>query len=147
MWYSTVECIVVSLALAILAAPLTAETQQAGKVYRVGVFSNPSSGGRLETLRQGLRELGYVEGQNLAIEQRFSEGRVGVDKAAVAELVQRKVDVIVTSRTSPTQAAQSATSTIPVVMTFVSDPVGQASSTTSGGRAGISQDWPPWALK
>ena len=70
-----------------------------------------------------------------------------MDKAAIAELVQRKVDVIVTSGTSPTQAAQSATSTIPVVMTFVSDPVGQASSTTSGGRAGISQDWPPWALK
>jgi ABC-type uncharacterized transport system substrate-binding protein len=135
MWYSTVGCIVVGLALALLAAPLTAETQPAGKVYRVGVFSNPASGGRLETFRQGLRDLGYVEGQNLAIEQRFSTGRVEVDKAAVAELVQRKVDVIVTSGTSPTQAAQSTTSTIPVVMTFVSDPVGQG-FVNSLGRPG-----------
>jgi putative ABC transport system substrate-binding protein len=69
------------------------------------------------------------------IAYRFSTGRVEVDKAAVAELVQRKVDVIVTSGTSPTQAAQSTTSTIPVVMTFVSDPVGQG-FVNSLGRPG-----------
>jgi putative tryptophan/tyrosine transport system substrate-binding protein len=100
-------------------------TQQAGKLYRVGVFWSPLGGGRLATFRQALRELGYVEGQNLAIEPRFSEGLVDVDRAAVAELVQGKVDVIVTSGRGTTQAAKNATSTIPVVMTFVSDPVGQ----------------------
>jgi putative ABC transport system substrate-binding protein len=127
--------LILTLALGLLLLPFTAETQQAGKVYRVGVFSNPSSGGRLETFRQGMRELGYVEGQNLAIEQRFSEGREEVDQAAIAELVQRKVDVLVTSGTAPTRAAKSVTSTIPVVMTFVSDPVGQG-FVNSLGRPG-----------
>ena len=127
--------LILSLALGLLLMPCTAETQQTGKVYRVGVFSNPASGGRLETLRQGLRELGDIEGQNLAIEQRFAEGRGEVDQAAIAELVQRKVDVIVTSGTAPTQAAKSVTSTIPGVMTFVSDAVGQ-SFVNSLGRPG-----------
>jgi putative ABC transport system substrate-binding protein len=120
--------LILTLALGLLLMPFTAETQQAGKVYRVGVCWPPQGGGgRLETFRQALRELGYVEGQNLAIEQRFLEGQglVEVDRAAVAELVQGQVDVIVTAGTSATHAAKSATSTIPVVMTLVSDPVGQ----------------------
>ena len=117
--------LILTLALGLLLLPFTAETQHTGKVYHVGVFWGPLGGGRLETLRQALRDLGYVEGQNLAIEQRFSAGLVDVDRAALAELVQSKVDVIVTSGTATTQAAQSATSTIPVVMTFVSDPVEQ----------------------
>jgi len=105
------------LATLILPSVHLAEAQQAAKVHKIGVLwsvSPSSSSPRMEVFRQGLRELGYVEGQNLAIEQR----------STAAELVQAKVEVILTAGTNPTQAAKTATSTIPVVMTFVSDPIG-----------------------
>jgi len=124
MWRSVIV-LILTLAIGPLLLPFAAETQQTGKVYRVGVFWGPLGRSRLETFRQALRALGYVEGQNLAIEQRFSAGLGDVDRAAVAELVQGKVDILVTAGTAATQAAKSATSTIPVVMTFVSDPVEQ----------------------
>ena len=78
----------------------------------------------LAALRQGLSETGYVEGQNLAMEYRFAEGHYDRLPALAAELVGRKVDVIVTPGTVPTRAAKRATSTIPIVFTGVGDPVG-----------------------
>lgn len=98
MWYSTVGCIV-TLALSLLVAPLAADAQQATKVHRVGRLnggSPPSSPDpSLEAFRQGLRDLGYVEGQNLVIEDRYAEGRAERLPDLAAELVRLKVDVIV----------------------------------------------------
>ena len=116
--------ILLMMALGLLAPLLAAEAQQPGKVHRVGVLGMGSTTPRMEVFREGLRELGHVEGQNLVIEGGSSEGQSGSLAALAAELVHRKVEVILTVGTGPTQAARNATSTIPVVMTFVSDPVG-----------------------
>jgi putative ABC transport system substrate-binding protein len=118
----------VMLVLGLLLASLCADAQQAPKVYRIGRLSagppplapNPS----LEAFRQGLRDLGYVEGQNLVIEHRYAEGSQERLRDLAAELVQLKVDVIVAVATLATRAAQHATRTIPIVMTGSADPVG-----------------------
>ena len=108
--------------------PLAAAAQQAGKVPRIGYLSpgSPSAGlvTRDEAFRQGLRELGYVEGKNIFIEHRFAEGKFDRLTALAAELVQIKVDVIVASVTQASLAARDATKTIPIVIAGVSDPVG-----------------------
>lgn len=104
-----------------------AEAQQPGKVYRIGTLENSSSAGRThvwEAFRQGLRELGYVEGKNVALEQRWAEGKRDRLPALAAELVRLKVDAIVTAATSPALAVKKATSTIPIVLASQSDPVG-----------------------
>ena len=120
--------VVVILALSLLAAPLPAEAQQAGKVYRIGYLTSrlgsPATNSMYIAFRQGLRELGYVEGQNLVIEYRFTKRKQR--KQIAAELVRLKVDVIVTQGGSRglIRAAQRATRTIPIVMTGVHvDPV------------------------
>jgi putative ABC transport system substrate-binding protein len=113
--------------LGLLAAPLAAEGQQAGKVYRIGYLSSslPSpKDPNLEAFVEKLRDLGYVPGQNVVIEQRHGEGRSDVSQAATAELIRLKVDVIWVGGTPGTQAVKRATSTIPVVFVAVSDPVG-----------------------
>ncbi len=115
-----------SLALGLLAAPLTAEAQQAGKVYRVGWLRNspkPPTGPSHVAFRQKLHELGYVEGQNLVLEYRSAEGKGRAETAA--ELVRLKVDVIVVSPApAMIRAAQRATRTIPIVMAGANvDPV------------------------
>jgi putative tryptophan/tyrosine transport system substrate-binding protein len=79
---------------------------------------------RVEAFRQGLRELGYVEGKNIVIEWRSGEGKLESEGELVAEAVRLKVDVIVTSGPTMTRVAKQATATIPIVMTFDSDPVG-----------------------
>ena len=110
----------------LLATPLVAEAQQAAKVPRIGYLSplSPSSDSiRIEAFRQGLRDLGYVEGQNIAIEYRYAEGKFDRLPDLAAELVRLKVDVIVASSTPGTLAAKNATSTIPIVMTASADPV------------------------
>jgi len=92
---------------------------------------------RSEALRQGLRELGYVEGKNIIIEWRSAEGKLDRLPALVAELVRLKVDVIVTSGPLPTRVTKDATSTIPIVMAQVNDPVGNgfvASPARPGGN-------------
>ncbi|HEV8531533.1 MAG TPA: ABC transporter substrate-binding protein [Methylomirabilota bacterium] len=112
----------------LLAAPLAAEGQQAGKILRIG-FLSPSSPSdsrnplRLGALQEGLRELGYVEGQNLSIESRWAEGKYERLPGLAAELVRLKVDVIVTYAPPAIQAAKEATATIPIVMGGVIDPV------------------------
>ena len=112
----------------LLASPLAAEAQQApAKVPRIGflVGASPADGAPfLEIFRQALRELGYVEGQNITIEYRFAEGRPDRLPAVAAELVRLKVDVIVTSAPPVPQAAKQATRTIPIVFTSAVDPVG-----------------------
>jgi putative tryptophan/tyrosine transport system substrate-binding protein len=111
-----------------LAAPLGAEAQQAGKVYRIrllGATSNSAHAKGVEALRAGLRDLGYVEGQNIVIEYRWAEGKYDRLPNLVAELVALKVEVIVTTGgTPPALAAKHATTTIPIVTTGVGDAVG-----------------------
>ena len=114
----------VSLALTPLAAAHGAEAQQAGKVYRVGYMgtSSPSLESNLvEAFRRGLRDLGYVEGQNILVEYRWAEGQYDRFGQFAAELVRLKVDVIVTAGTPGTLAAKSATTTIPIVMAVAGD--------------------------
>jgi putative ABC transport system substrate-binding protein len=112
---------------AVLAAPLGAEAQPAGKVSRIGVLAHSSATlyrGYVDALREGLRELGWIEGQNLVIEYRFSDGHRDRLASLAAELVSLKVDVIVATPTPPAVVAKSATATIPIVMVNAGDPVG-----------------------
>ena len=110
----------------VLSAPLTATAQAPAKVPRIGYLSPRSlaeTAPLLESFRQGLRELGSVEGQTIAIEYRFAEGRPERLPALAAELVRLKVDVIVTAASPAPEAAKQATSTIPIVFTVSADPV------------------------
>src|ERR1043166_2297537 len=103
-----------------------AEAQQA-KAARIGYLTGATPGGqaaRIEAFRQGLRELGYVEGKNIVIEYRYAEEKLDRLPALAAELVRVKVDVIVTGGSENTRAAKEATTTIPIVMAQDSDPVG-----------------------
>src|SRR5438105_5887750 len=121
-----VLAVVARLALGVAAAPLAAEAQQAGKVYRIGYLSTPTRESvehGLQAFLRKLRELGFVEGHNLIIEYRWAEGNVERLPDLAAELVRRNVDVIVAPAGSAALAAKSATSSIPIVMIFPSDPV------------------------
>ena len=124
----------------ILASVLFAQAQQPAKMPRIGYLNavSPSNrSDRIEALRQGLRELGYVEGKNILIESRYAEGKLDRLPALAAELVRLKVDVIVTSGPLPTRATKETTSTIPIVMAQDSDPVGNgfvASLARPGGN-------------
>ena len=116
-----------ALCATLLALCSSAEAQQPAKIPRVGFQSTTSRSNvpaRLEAFRQGLRELGYVEGKNIVIEYRWAEGKAERLPALLDELVRLKVDVIVTSGPTPTRAAKEATVTIPIVMTWDYDPVG-----------------------
>ena len=112
----------VGLALNVLAAPLAAEAQ-AGKVLRIGVVGPAPGNPFLVVFRQGLRELGYVEGQNVALEVRSIDGRPERLPELLAELVRLKVDVILAPSNLMIAAAQKATTSVPIVMTNAIDPV------------------------
>ena len=131
------------LGVGVLAAPVAAGAQQAGKAYRVGVLGAIDSP-PWEAFRQGLRELGYVEGRNLFLEQRFSGGRNERLRELAAELGRLQVDVIMTGGTEAPQAARAVTSSIPIVMGAANDPVGLeliASFARPGGNVtGLSFD-------
>ena len=133
MWLSRLLVVLIAVALSI-----PAEAQQPKKVPRIGYQSASSSGeNNEEAFRQGLRELGYIDGQNIAIEWRFAQGKPDQVTHNVAELVRLKVDVIVTGGAADTYAAKAATSTIPIVMTNETDPVGRgvvASLSRPGGN-------------
>jgi ABC-type uncharacterized transport system substrate-binding protein len=104
-----------------------AGAQQSGKIPRIGfLLAVPAStiSARIEAFRQGLRELGYVEGKNIAIEWRSTEGKADRLPTLAAELVRLKVDVIVSGGPPPTRSAKQATATIPIVMGYDDDPVG-----------------------
>ena len=138
--------LVAVLAVSLLAAPLAADAQQAGKVPRIGFLGVTSPSDRpshLDAFRQRLRELGWVEGQNIVIDYRYAEGRVDRLPDLAAELVRLKVDLIVASAgTQAATAAKNATETIPIVMIYVRDPVGTgliASLARPGGNVtGVS---------
>jgi putative tryptophan/tyrosine transport system substrate-binding protein len=128
------------VAVVLLALGVTAEAQQPKKVPRIGllgVVSASAAEGRIEAFRQGLRDLGYVEGKDIVIEYRTAEGKLERLPALAAELVRLKVDVIVTRGPPPTRSAKEATSTIPIVMGSDIDPVGNgfvASLARPGGN-------------
>src|SRR5215510_582412 len=114
------------MAAIILATVSLAEAQQPSKVPHIGylVLNTLSSQvARMEAFRQGLREIGYVEGKNVVIDWRSADGKLGRLSALAAELVRLKVDIIVTTGPTPTRAAKEATSTIPIVLTNDPDPV------------------------
>jgi len=107
--------------------PLAVRAQQAGKVHRIGVLETISTTlnvANFYALREGLRQLGYAEGQNLVIEYRSADGRDDRFPGLARELLALKVDVIVTRGTPAAKAVKNATSTVPVVMTASGDPVG-----------------------
>jgi ABC-type uncharacterized transport system substrate-binding protein len=110
----------------LLASPLVAQAQPAGKVPRVGFlfYGSPGPAREIDAFRRGLRELGYIEGQNIGIEYRFASGQVERLPELAAELVRLKVDVIVAPATSAALAAKQATSRIPIVFAVVADAVG-----------------------
>src|SRR6266550_7205307 len=104
-----------------------AGAQQPTKIPRIGYLGGASLSAipaRIEAFRQGLRELGYVEGKNIVIGWRWAEGKLDRLPALAAELVRLKVDIIVTAGASATRPVKEATSTIPIVMTGDGDPVG-----------------------
>jgi len=126
-----------------------AAAQPAGKVSRVGFLSSlsPSSiSTRTEAFQQGLRELGYVEGKNIIIEWRYAEGKADRLRELAAELVRLKVDVIVTGGPAVNRTAKEATVTIPIILGFDNDPVGNgfvASLARPGGNiTGLSTYYP-----
>jgi putative tryptophan/tyrosine transport system substrate-binding protein len=135
---AAVQSILVVVVLLVLG--VIAEAQQPAKIPRIGYLTGATPDGqsaRIEPFRQGLRELGYVEGKNIFIEHRYAEGKLDRLPALAAELVRLKVDVIVTGRQAITRAAKNATNTIPIVMAQDGDPVGNgfvASLARPGGN-------------
>ena len=112
--------------------------QQSGRVRRIGFLTRKTDASvstQIDAFRQGLRDLGWVEGKSISIEYRDAEGQADRLSALAAELVSSNVDVIVTVDTPPTQAAKQATSTIPIVIAVSADPVG-AGLVSSLGRPG-----------
>jgi len=137
------------IAAILLTVAVIAESQQAKKIQRIGYLTSATREGqsaRIESFRQGLRELGYVDGKNIVIEYRYAEEKLDRLPALAAELVRLTVDVIVTGGAGNTRAAKAATSTIPIVMTQDPDPVGNgfvASLARPGGNiTGLSTQGP-----
>jgi putative ABC transport system substrate-binding protein len=125
--------------VSLLIVPLAGEGQQAGKAPRIGFIEAGSlSANRhfLDAFRQGLREVGYVEGQNITIEDRWADGRRERFPALLAELLRLNVDVIVQASTPGAVAARRATSTVPVVFWGVTDPVGLGLAASLGRPGG-----------
>ena len=125
---------------AVLAVPLAAEAQRAGKMWRIGLLdyaSDPASSSRWTALRDRLRELGYVEGQNVAFESRWSDAQKDRLPGLARELVNAKVDIIVTAGSESAAAAKRATGSVPIVMATGGDVVGSgivASLARPGGN-------------
>src|SRR5215470_12494276 len=139
---------VLALNALLFALSLPVSAQQPGKVPRIAFLlaASPGPDPRVEGFRQGLRELGYVEGKNIAIEWRYAEGKEELVPKLAAELVQLNVEIIVTDGTNVTRAAKNATKTIPIVMASDADPVGNgfvASLARPGGNVtGLSTHYP-----
>jgi putative ABC transport system substrate-binding protein len=111
----------------LLAGPVRVEAQQAGKLVRIGLLgyagSDPASAARWRAFRERLRELGYVEGQNVVFEARWAAGNSDRLPALAAQLIAAKVDLLVTGGSAPAQAAKQASKSIPIVMATGGDPV------------------------
>jgi putative ABC transport system substrate-binding protein len=130
------------LALGVAAAPLAAEAQQAAKVPRIGYLSGNLAGSShmTEGFRQGLRDLGYVDGRNVVIEFRDAEGKLERLPALAAELVARKVDVIVVGGTVAALVAKEATRTLPILLSIR---LRTGSSLALRGQGAMSRGCPP----
>ncbi len=126
----------------LLAAPLAARAQQAGKVYRVGMLLTTLVPRIEDLLLQDLRQLGWVEGQNIVFERRYSQGRHDRNPGLAAELVRLQPDLIFTTGTPGALAVKAATSTVPIVFAAVGDPVGsglvESLARPGGNLTGIS---------
>jgi putative ABC transport system substrate-binding protein len=122
-----------------LAAPLAAEAQPAGKSPRIGVINEMAAGHLfVEAFRQGLREVGYVEGQNIVVEYRHVQGRIDQVPALAGELVRAKVDVLLVAGSAAARSAKAVTTTVPIVFATAGDPVSSglvASLARPGGNA------------
>jgi putative tryptophan/tyrosine transport system substrate-binding protein len=123
MWYRTVGCIMI-LTLSLLAAPLAADAQPAGKVYRIGFLraGHPPTAW-VEAFQQGLRERGYVNGQHVVVEYRVTDGSLDPLPPLAEELVRLKVDVLLASSSPSAVAAKNVTTSVPIVFVNVFDPV------------------------
>jgi putative tryptophan/tyrosine transport system substrate-binding protein len=135
------------VAYALLALIITtihlAEAQQPTKIPRIGyVSSGFRSGRQLKVFRPVLRDLGYIEGKNILIEDRYLEGNWGRTRSIVAELVQLRVDVLLSSAYPVTLAAKQLTSTIPIVMVTTQDPVATGIIDSLARPGGISRGSP-----
>jgi putative ABC transport system substrate-binding protein len=146
--------LIIALLASWLGVPLASFGQQPAKVARIGFLeaSSPSAiAARIEAFRQGLRELGYVEGKNVVIEYRYAEGNFDRLPALAAEMVRLNVNVIVTGGPTAIPAAKAATTAIPIVMAFDTDPVGSgfaASLAKPGGNiTGLSTLAPELSAK
>jgi putative tryptophan/tyrosine transport system substrate-binding protein len=118
---------VLSILFVVVLLAVIAEAQQPKKVHRIGFVSvggDPSTPGPfVDAFRQGLRDLGYIEGRNILIEYRYAEGKLDQVPGFVTELVQLKVDVFFSANSSAIRAAKQATKTIPIIMVTTADPV------------------------
>ena len=115
------------VAVVLLALGVTAEAQQPGKIPRIGFLGNSTAAleeNLVEPFRQGLHDLGYVEGKNILIEYRWAEGKYDRFPALIGELVAQKVDIIVTAGTPASLAVKKQAPSIPLVMMAVGDPIG-----------------------
>ena len=146
--------LIIVMFASLLGVPLASLGQQPAKVARIGFLeaSTPSAiAARVEAFRQGLRDLGYVEGKNVVIEYRYAEGNFDRLPALAAELVRLNVNVIVTGGPTAIPAAKAATTAIPIVMAFDTDPVGSgfaASLAKPGGNiTGLSTLAPELSAK
>jgi putative tryptophan/tyrosine transport system substrate-binding protein len=119
--------LVVSLVVSLIIAPLTVEAQQPGKLYRIGILTNkasdPAEARLWQAFRSGLRERGWIEGQNIVLEFRAAEGNTARLPELAADLVRLKVDLIVARSSTFVPAAKEATSSIPIVFLIHADPV------------------------
>src|SRR5262249_13401667 len=124
MWWCSAVGFIITLALSMLVAPCTVTAQPRSVVPRIGVLTLAAEASTpvWEAFRQGLRDLGYVEGQNISLEYRFAAGKPERLAALAAELVRDQVDMIVTTGGAAAQAARDATTRIPIVMATSGDP-------------------------
>jgi putative tryptophan/tyrosine transport system substrate-binding protein len=131
---------VLTLFALLFALCVPVQAQQTGKVHRIGFLDSSTASGSavlLEAFRQELNKLGWIEGKNITVEYRFAEGKNERLPELVADLIHLKVDLVVASGTQTALAAKSVTTTIPIVVTNVSDPVGSgliASLARPGGN-------------
>ena len=128
----------ITLVLGLFLAPCPSQAQSVAKTPRIGILTPTSDPNpAIAAFRQGLRELGYMEGQSIALEYRFAEGKFERLPELAAELVRLKVDIILAEGGQATAAARHATETIPIVFPAIADPVGQglvASLAQPGGN-------------
>jgi putative ABC transport system substrate-binding protein len=136
--------LIAALGAGVVVAPFASFAQQPAKNYRIGYLDAGSSTARaqrVEYIRSGLRELGYLDGKNILIESRWANGKYDQLPALAAELVRTKVDIIVTSGTPCTMAAKQVTATIPIVMASVGDPLGTGLVTSLARPTGNVTGW------